>query len=380
MKIIKAEAFKIHFKSVMVRDAEGHSHPGKEHDATAGFLRITCDDGTEGCAVGGNMNVDILQNVVCPAIIGEDPFFHERIWQRMRTWQRLHSTFTDRSLCALDLALWDICGKKCSKPIYKLLGGFREKVPAYASIMVGDNFEGGLNTPQSYADFSLKLLKKGYKAIKLHTWMPPIIPEPDPKLDVAACRAVREAVGPDIELMLDPYHDYTRQEAYYIAKELEKLNFLWMEEPMDEHSMSSYRWLTKEVDLPICGPETVEGKNRSRAEWVISGASDIGRAGAEVTGGITSLMKSVHLYESFGMSIELHGNTIGNLHVLGAMPIAGKYYERGLLHPFLDYDKPKPWFKSIYDPLNADGTVTIPSKPGLGWDLDYDYILNNRIK
>ncbi|QTQ16209.1 enolase C-terminal domain-like protein [Treponema parvum] len=380
MKIIKAEAFKIHFKSVMVRDAEGHSHPEKEHDAAAGFLRITCDDGTEGCAVDGNMNVDILQNVVCPAIIGEDPFFHERIWQRMRTWQRLHSTFTDRSLCALDLALWDICGKKCSQPVYKLLGGFREKVPAYASIMVGDNFEGGLNTPQAYADFSLKLLKKGYKAIKLHTWMPPIIPEPDPKLDVAACRAVREAVGPDIELMLDPYHDYTRQEAYYIAKELEKLNFLWMEEPMDEHSMSSYKWLTKEVDLPICGPETAEGKNRSRAEWIISGASDIGRAGSEVTGGITSLMKSVHLYESFGMSLELHGNTIGNLHVLGAMPIAGKYYERGLLHPFLDYDKPKPWFKSIYDPLNADGTVTIPSKPGLGWDLDYDYILNNRIK
>lgn len=380
MKIIDAVAYNIHYKSVMERDKEGHSHPGKEHDASVGFLDITCDDGTHGFAVGGNMNIDILKNVVCPAIIGEDPFFHERIWQRMRTWQRLHSTFTDRTLCALDIALWDICGKKCNQPVYKLLGAFRDRVPAYGSIMVGDDLNGGLNTPQAYADFALKLVKKGYKAIKLHTWMPPIIPTPDPKLDIAACTAVREAVGPDIELMLDPYHDYTRQQSFYIAKELEKLNFLWLEEPMDEHSMSSYRWLTKEVDLPICGPETVEGKNRTRAEWILAEAADIGRAGTEVTGGITSLMKSVHLYESFGMSIELHGNTIGNLHVLGAMPISGKYYERGLLHPFIDYEMPKPWFNSIYDPLNEDGTVSIPSKPGLGWDFNFDYISDNRIR
>jgi L-alanine-DL-glutamate epimerase-like enolase superfamily enzyme len=378
MKIVKSEAFNVHFMSNMVRDSEGHAHPGKEHDAKVGFFQITCDDGTTGCAVGGNMNVDILKNVVSPAIIGEDPFFHERIWQRMRTWQRLNSTFTDRTLCALDLALWDICGKVCRQPVYKLLGGYRDKVPAYGSIMVGDDLKGGLDTPKAYADFAVELLKKGYKGIKLHTWMPPVIPEPDPKKDVAACVAVREAVGPDIELMLDPYHDYTRQEAYYLAKELEKLNFLWMEEPMDEHSMSSYKWLTEQVDLPICGPETMEGKNRTRAEWIAAGASDIGRAGSEVTGGITSLMKSVHLYESFGMSIELHGNTIGNLHVLGAMGIAGKYYERGLLHPMIDYDKPKPWFTEIYDPMDKNGFVHIPNEPGLGLKWNRDYIENNK--
>ena len=381
MKIVKAEAFNIHFKSNMVRDKEGHSHfaPDKEHDAKAGFFRITCDDGTVGCAVGGNMNVDILKNVVGPALIGQDPFFHEQIWQRMRTWQRLHSTFTDRTLCALDLALWDICGKKCGQPVYKLLGAYRDKVPAYGSIMVGDDLPGGLDTPQAYADFAAKLVKKGYKAIKLHTWMPPIIPEPDPKMDIAACAAVREAVGPDIELMLDPYHDYSRQEALYLAKELEKLNFLWMEEPMDEHSMSSYKWLTEQADLQICGPETMEGKNCTRAEWIVAGASDIGRAGSEVTGGITSLMKSVHLYESFGMSLELHGNTIGNIHVLGAMPIAGKYYERGLLHPMIDYDKPKPWFTEIYDPMDSDGFIHMPTEPGLGLHFDFDYIENNKV-
>ena len=377
MKIVNVEAKYIRYESVMVRDAEGHSHPGKPHDAKVGFLTITCDDGTEGHAVGGNMMVDVLNRVVAPAIIGEDPFMHERIWQRMRSWQRLHSDFTDRTLCAMDLALWDICGKKCGQPVYKLLGGYREKVPAYGSIMVGDDIKGGLDTPEAYADFAKKLVGQGYKAIKLHTWMPPIIPEPDPKMDVRACQAVRDAVGPDIELMLDPYHDYTRQQALYIADALAELDFLWMEEPMDEHSMSSYVWLTANTPLQICGPETMEGKNRMRAEWIKADAADIGRAGTEVTGGITSVMKSVHLYESYGMSIELHGNTIGNLHVLGAMGIEGRYYERGLLHPLLDYEVPKPWFKTIYDPIDSDGNVKIPDQPGLGWDFDFDYINSN---
>ncbi|MDR0584856.1 MAG: enolase, partial [Treponema sp.] len=144
MKIIKVEARKVRYKSIMVRDGEGHAHPGKPHDATIGLLTITCDDGTEGYAVSGKMVIDIVNNVAGPALIGEDPFFHERIWQRMRTWQRLHTSFSDHTLCALDTALWDICGKKCGQPVYKLLGAYRDKVPAYGSIMVGDDLPEGL--------------------------------------------------------------------------------------------------------------------------------------------------------------------------------------------------------------------------------------------
>ncbi len=377
MKIIKAEARNIHFISNMVRDGEGHSHPGKSHDAKLPFFSITCDDGTEGYAIGGRMDVDTLQNIVGPALIGEDPFMHERIWQRMRTWQRLHPSFTDRTLNGMDMALWDICGKACGQPVYKLLGGYRDKVPAYASIMVGDTIPGGLDSPKAYADFAAKLVGQGYKAVKLHTWMPPLIPEPNPKLDVEACRAVREAVGPDIELMLDPYHDYSRQEAYFIAKELEKLDFLWLEEPMDENSIDSFRWLQSKTKLAICGPETAPGKMQNRAEWITTGAADLGRAGTEDMGGLTPVMKAVHLYEAFGMSVEMHGGTIGNLHAMGAMGIPGKYYERGMLHPLLDYETPKPWFTTIYDPMDDHGMVSIPQDPGLGWNLNMDYIQGN---
>ncbi|HZJ87564.1 MAG TPA: enolase C-terminal domain-like protein [Sphaerochaeta sp.] len=376
MKIIKAEARYIHYTSYMVRDGEGHSHPGDSHDAQWPIFTITCDDGTVGHAIGGRMDVPVLNSVVAPALIGEDPFMREKIWQRMRTWQRLHPTFNDRTLNAMDLALWDICGKKCGQPVYKMLGGYRDRVAAYGSIMVGDTIKGGLDTPQAYADYALQLVERGYTAIKLHTWMPPLIPEPSVKLDIEACRMVREAVGPDIGLILDPYHDYSRQEAYYLARELEKLDFLWLEEPMDENSMLSYQWLQSKTGLAICGPETAAGKAQNRAAWIVNNAADLGRAGTETMGGITAAMKIVHLYESFGMSVEMHGGTIGNLHILGAMGNS-KYYERGMLHPLLDYETPQPWFNSLYDPMDSEGMVSIPQNPGLGWDLNMDYIENN---
>jgi L-alanine-DL-glutamate epimerase-like enolase superfamily enzyme len=148
---------------------------------------------------------------------------------------------------------------------------------------------------------------------------------------------------------------------------------------MDEHSIASYIWLAKELDIPICGPETAEGKMFTRAEWIVRGASDISRTGVFDVGGITPAMKIVHLCESFGMACEVHSPGAGNLHVLGAMGIPGEYYERGLLHPFIDYGEPDPWLKEIIDPLDKDGYVRIPQKPGLGMEIDFDYIKHNTI-
>jgi L-alanine-DL-glutamate epimerase-like enolase superfamily enzyme len=193
-------------------------------------------------------------------------------------------------------------------------------------------------------------------------------------MDVAACRAVRERVGDDMVLMLDPYHYYSREEALYIGRELEKLGFYWFEEPMDEHSISSYVWLAEQLDIPIVGPETAEGKMYTRAEWIVRGASDISRGGVWDVGGITPLMKIVHLCESFGVRMEVHGGGAGNLHVLCAMGIPGEYYERGLLHPFLDYEEPPPWLHEIVDPMDDEGYVHVSQRPGLGLNINFDYI------
>jgi L-alanine-DL-glutamate epimerase-like enolase superfamily enzyme len=368
-----------HYRSQVVHDSEGHQHPGPEHDATQTLLRIVTDQGIEGVHFG--VNASAIERVVKPLLIGEDPAYRERIWQRLKERQRLHlGVLSDRVLAAVDLALWDLAGKALSQPVYKLLGGYRDAVPAYASTMCGDELEGGLDTPQAYAEFALRCLERGYSAFKLHTWQPPVAGAPDPVRDVAACAAVREAVGEEVDLMLDPFHYYSRQESLYLGKELEKLNYHWLEEPMAEHSISSYVWLADQLAIPIVGPETAEGKMYTRAEWIVRGAADISRGGVGDIGGITPLMKIVHLCESFGVAMEVHGGGAGNLHVLCAMGIPGEYYERGLLHPFLDYEQPPPWLNEIVDPMDDEGYVHVSGRPGLGLDINYDYIRDHALE
>jgi L-alanine-DL-glutamate epimerase-like enolase superfamily enzyme len=380
LKIKEINVKKFTYRTKIVHDSEGHTHPGSEHDAFQSLVTIKTNTGDIGYSFG-NITHNTIDNLVKPVIIGQDPFLRERIWQNLKERQRLNlSSLHDLDLMIIDMALWDLAGRALSQPVYKLLGGYRESVPAYASTMCGDDLEGGLDEPRSYAEFALWCKERGYPAFKLHTWQPPIPGSPDVKRDIAACAAVREAVGPDMPLMLDPYHFYSREEALFLGKELEKLGFYWMEEPMDEHSMSSYIWLCENLSLPICGPETAEGKMFIRAEWAKYGASDILRGGVRDVGGITPLIKIAHLAEAFGMRLEVHSGNPGNLHVLCAMGIPGEFYERGLLHPFIDYEQPPPWLNCIVDPMDNEGNVFVSQEPGLGWDINFNHINSNLVE
>jgi len=362
------------YTSHQIRDAEGHGHPGPAHEAQVSIFHISTDEGIDGYAMGGS---PVMMAVARQLLVGENPLYRERIWQRMRQFARLYGpTLDDRYMCAIDLALWDIGGKIAGLPVYQMLGAYRDKIPAYASTMCGDDIPGGLDTPASYADFAEACVALGYKAFKLHGWMAPL--GPDPKHDVAACTAVRERVGPDIKLMLDCNHDYTRTEALYIGRALEELDFHWFEEPMNERSMSSYIWLTEQLDIPVVGPETARGLFYNRAEWIVNHASDISRYDVYL-GGLTPMIKCAHLCEAHGVSLEVHGGGHGNLHALGAMGIAGEFYERGLLHPHYDYEAAQPWLASRPDAIDAQGCVTMPQGPGLGWDWDWDYIDSHRL-
>ena len=382
MKITDVLVETFRHPSRMVRDADGHAHPlmpdAPDLVARTTLLRIRCDDGSEGYAFG--VNAEAVRQIIKPMLMGEDPFYRERIWQRMKERQRLNlGLLSDKVLSAVDQALWDLAGRVVNQPVYRLLGGFRDRVPAYASTMCGDDLPGGLDSPESYARFALACKARGYTAFKMHTWMPPLPGAPNVRRDLAACAAVREAVGPDMVLMLDAFHYYSREEALRLGRGLEKLDFYWMEEPMDEHSTSSYAWLSDQLDLLICGPETAEGKMQTRAEWIVRGAADISRGGVGDLGGITPLVKTAHLCEAFGMRMEVHGSGAANLQVLCSMGIPGEYYERGLLHPFYDYDATPPWLLAPVDPLDSEGCVTVSQLPGLGMQINFDYIAENRL-
>jgi len=178
-------------------------------------------------------------------------------------------------------------------------GAYRDKVPAYGSTMCGDELAGGLATPDDYANFAVKLVARGYKGIKIHTWMPPVRFARMWIWTSKPARQSREAVGPAIALMLDGYHNYSRVDALRIGRALEKLEFSWFEEMMNEQSMESYAWLAGQLDIPILGPESLSGKHYSRAAWVQNGACDILRAGVPGVGGITPTLKVAHLAEAY---------------------------------------------------------------------------------
>ena len=377
MKIVDVKVQSFKYISKTSRDSDGHSHPGPEHEAVQTILTVVSDQGSEGYSFG--IDPGITRRVLRPIIIGEAPFNREKIWNELKESKRINRDLLDQDIGVVDMALWDLAGNHLGRPVYKLLGGFRDKVQAYASTMCGDEETDGLSTPEEYGKFAETCVKRGYKAIKLHTWMPPISWAPDPKMDIKACAAVREAVGDQIKLMLDPFHFYSREDALYIGRELEKLNFYWLEEPMDEHSISSYVWLTDQLNINILGPETAEGSLYTRAEWIGRNACDVLRGGVGDLGGITPLMKVAHLAEAFGMAMEVHGGGAGNLQALGAMPIPGELYERGLLHPMLDYDEPEPWLNANIDPMDSEGYVHLPDRPGIGHDINFDYIQENSI-
>jgi L-alanine-DL-glutamate epimerase-like enolase superfamily enzyme len=357
-------------------DSAGHSHPGPPGQAKMAMLTLTSDEGHKGYAFAPVevIRPHVLEAFARKVLVGQDPFQREHLWKSLEHWQRGSAgQLTDRALAAIEQALWDLAGRALNLPVYKLIGGYRDKVPAYGSTMCGDELEGGLSTPQDYADFALKLVARGYKAIKLHTWMPPVSFAPDPGMDIQACAAVREAVGPNIDLMLDGYHNYSRTDALRIGRALEKLGFAWFEEMMNEQSMASYAWLAEQLDIPIVGPESLSGKHYSRADWVKAGACDILRAGVPGVGGITPTLKVAHLAESFGMNCEVHGNGAANLAVCAAIKNC-RWYERGLLHPFLDYDEVPAYLNSLADPMDDEGYVHLPQRPGLGEDINFDYI------
>jgi len=376
MKIERVQGTVFHYLSSRSVDSAGHSHPGPEKMTTLAMLTITADDGTRGYAFGPPevIRPTVIEAFVRKVLVGQDPFDRERLWQDLVHWQRGSAgQLTDRALAVVEQALWDLAGRALKIPVYKLLGAYRDKVPAYGSTMCGDDLPGGLATPDDYARFAVTLVQRGYKAIKLHTWMPPVSFAPDPAMDIKACAAVREAVGPDIDLMLDGYHWYSRTDALTIGRALEKLNFAWFEEMMNEQSIASYTWLAKQLDIPIVGPESISGKHHSRADWAVAGACDILRAGVPGVGGITPTMKVAALADAFGMNCEVHGNGAANLAVTAAIKNC-RWYERGLLHPFLDYDVVPGYLHALPDPMSADGFVQLSQQPGLGEDINFDYI------
>jgi L-alanine-DL-glutamate epimerase-like enolase superfamily enzyme len=192
--------------------------------------------------------------------------------------------------------------------------------------------------------------------------------------------AVADAVGDSMVLMYDPWGTYhTVEDALIVGRELEKRGYYWYEHPMPEERVESYIRLTRELSISICSPEILAGHVFTRADWVKRGASDISRIDV-LRGGITAARKTAIVCEAFAVRCEIHMSGIGNLHVLGATSEdTCEYYERGLLAPGVEYDASLPYLNESLDPMDDEGYVSLPSRPGLGYSFNWDYIEDHTI-
>ncbi|MGH7919109.1 MAG: enolase C-terminal domain-like protein [Candidatus Dormibacteraceae bacterium] len=386
MKIseIRCKTFRTHAD----RWDNGHALPLKQVELRQSVLIVDTDQGVSGYYLGGGAHGDaeglnvVDQSVILGRIrrllMGQDPLDREKIWQWL-----LVAQIPEHLASSIDNALWDLAGRATGLPVHKLLGGARDRVKAYASTYPN------IGKPQVYADHAAACKAQGYLAYKIHPhyfWNPET-GEPTPgrpsnvAADLETIRLVREAVGPDYPLMYDPWGTYfSLDEAITVGRVLEREGYVWYEHPMPEYRVESYVRLGKELNIPILSPEVVAGGVYARAEWLIRGAGDMSRIDVN-RGGITGARKTTVICEAYGVRCELHMSGFGNLQVLGATPEdTSEYYEKGLLAPGVDYDAPHPYLKANCDVLGEDGYITIPSLPGMGYDIDWDYIDDNLVE
>jgi D-galactarolactone cycloisomerase len=306
---------------------------------------------------------------VAPYILGKDPFTVERISPILR-----HASRDGGYPWGVEMALWDIIGQACGQPVYRLWGGYQDSLPAYASLAE-------ICEPAEQIERLHMLRDRGFRAAKLRLRRPTI------DADIDAVRRVRAEFGDSLDLMADanqanvmpspgPHNFWSFADALKVARALEELDLLWLEEPLPRYNYDQLAALTARVDLPIAGGELNIGLHEYR-QLVKGNCYDIIQADAAFSEGVSQLRKVAALAEMAFKPFIPHtwSNGIGlgaNLHLAAATPNC----------PWFEFPvDPPAWTEESRDfmmaepyTINADGTISVPGAPGFGFELDWETI------
>jgi L-alanine-DL-glutamate epimerase-like enolase superfamily enzyme len=341
-------------------------------------LRVETDEGVTGEYVGGNSPAAAQWNTFAEYLVGKDPLRRERHWSEIK---RALRKYDRMGLGPVDIALWDFAGKYHGAPIHELLGSYRETIPAYASTYHGDT-NGGLDSPEAFADFAEDCLEMGYPAFKIHGWGGS---DHDRDIDreVATVHAVGEHVGDEMDLMLDPACEYeTFADALEVGKACDEQAFFWYEDAYRDGGISQqgHRKLRDHLDTPLLQTEHVRGLEPF-CDFLAAEATDFVRADPEYDGGITGAMKRARIAEGFGVDVEFHAPGPAQRHCIAATRNTN-YYELALVNPNCANTPPPVYsgdYSDMIDTIDDDGRVSVPDGPGLGVEYDWDYIEENTV-
>jgi len=351
--------------------------PGKVDRPVWSATRIETDVGI----VGGHFTWAPLECAgvakIGPSILGREALQRETIYnlikRNMRTAARL-------GMASIDNCLWDIAGKYYDEPIYRLLGGgHRTRVPIYASTLCGDDQPDGLSSPEAYADFAEQCYEMGYRGFKMHTWW-----QPGPiQREVELIHAVGRRVGSKMDLMIDVACRYeTFADALTVGRACDEEGYFWYEDPFMDGGVAhmAHQRLRELLDTPLLQGEHERGLE-CKANLLTAHATDLLRGDAEIDG-ITATFKLAAAAEALGVDIELHGCLAESRHIVAAIRNTN-YLEWSLVHPHV-IGEVFPFCRDgfangVLDAVGADGCIEVPQGPGLGVDIDWDYVRSHAL-
>ena len=302
-------------------------------------------------------------------VIGRDPFDVEVVWEDLYNRIKDYGPkgMSIAAISGVDIALWDIIGKSCGKPVHKLIGGaFRTEVDAYAT---GMYFTDMNRLVDEAVEEASGYVKSGFRAIKMKIGLGSI------RRDIERVRAVREAVGPDVRLMVDANHSLSVPTAIRMGRELEALGIEWFEEPISPEDIDGYVEVTRALDMAVAGGEN-EFTRWGFKDAIVRKAMDIVQPDVCAAGGITECKKIAAMATAHGVECMPHawGSAVGlaaTIHFLASIPDQPPCLFP--VPPMLEFEQEENPFRDFLakQPIRqSDGKVKVPTGPGLGIEVD----------
>lgn len=356
------------------------------------FTKVYTNEGITGVGetiVAGKAILEAQAGVLRRLVIDQDPFQIERIWRRLYT--ALSFRFANSMLSGLDVALWDIKGKALGVPVYELLGGlYRDRIRLYPHLkgswnsypdaktdnLFSEPWGAVKHTPAELGKNALALVQEGYTAIKFDPFEPGIDGyhsyRPNEILAaVERVEAIRDAVGNNVDLMVECHGKFNASTAIRIGKMLEKFNLMWYEEPVPVGMVKAMRRVMQHVDIPITNGERLDSKLELK-EYLENTAVDILMFDCGKVGGITEARKLCAMCESYQVKTSPH-NPFGPVNAMAAAHLSAAVPS----FLILEHEQFAPW--AVTPPIKiTDGYLEIPHTPGLGIELDEEEIARHQ--
>lgn len=318
------------------------------------FAVVETDEGITGIAFS-DLKASGFAESLSARLVGEDPIDAARLWHRMFTGWRKPVVKGDAvaAIGAVDNALWDLRGKALGLPVYRLLGGFRDRVPVYAA---GGYYEEDKGIAELVAEME-SFVAAGYRRVKMKVGGAPLAE------DVARVRAVRHALGDDIDVMIDANNAWNVTEAIRFGRAVEDQRPYWFEEPCWPDDLDGMAELRRAVQIPVATGE-IEYTRWGQRDLIERQAVDIVQADPQTCGGLTEWVRVAALASAHHLPMAPHGN-----HYLGAHAVAA--VDNGLIVE--SYAGLHPWQEEFLAPVELrDGELVLPQSPGFGIVVDWD--------